>query len=93
MWLEETISPSTSSSGCTASESARRRPAARVALGAVAEAEVLADRDPRRPERLDQHLVDELLRAARGEGGVEGDHDQLLHPERGDQLGLDLQRA
>ena len=37
----------------------------RVALRAVAEAEVLADADERRAEPPDEHLVDERLRAAR----------------------------
>ena len=52
-----------------------------IALGAVAEAEVLADRDVRGAERADEHLVDELPRAALGEVGVEGNHDQLLHAQ------------
>ena len=65
MWLEETISPSTSTSGTTR---VSKRPSAReqvgVAGGAVAEAEVLADRHARRLQRSDQHVVDELLRAS-----------------------------
>ena len=64
----------------------------RVALRAVAEAEVLADADERRAEPLDEHLVDELLRALRRERRVELDHDELLDAERGDELGLALER-
>ncbi len=60
----------------------------RVALRLVPEAEVLADRDAARAERADEHVLDELLRRALGEAGVERDHDKLLHAERGDQLGL-----
>ena len=62
-----------------------------VALRLVAEAEVLADRDVRRAERADEHVVDELLRAARGELAVERDDDELLDAERRDELRLALQ--
>ncbi len=65
----------------------------RVALRLVPEAEVLADRHLRGAERADEHVVDELARRASGEVGVEGDHDQLLHAERGDQLGLARERG
>ncbi len=64
----------------------------RIALGLVAEAEVLADRDLGGAERADEHVVDELIRAARRELTVERDHDQLRHPQRSDQLRLDLER-
>ena len=63
-----------------------------VALRLVAEAEVLAHRDVRGPERLDEHVVEELLRAALGELAVERDDDQLLDAEPGDELGLALER-
>ena len=53
-----------------------------VALGAVAEAEVLPHRHLLRAELLDQHVVDELLRGLGGERAVERDHDQLAGPER-----------
>ena len=51
-----------------------------IALRAMPEAEVLPHRHPRGAERADEHLVDELARAAGREVGVEGDHDQLLTP-------------
>ena len=63
---------------------------ARVALCLVAEAEVLADRYLPGLKRAHEHLVHELGRRATGEGGVEGDHDQLAHAQGGDQLGLAL---
>ncbi len=64
----------------------------RIALRTVPEAEVLPHRHPDRPQCLDQHPVDELARAALREGVVEGNHDQLLHAERRDQLGLHRKR-
>ena len=63
MWLEDTISPSTSTSGDDARLERRLRAQQRdVAARPVAEAEVLADADLRGAEPLDQHVVDELLR-------------------------------
>ena len=68
MWLDETTSPSISSSSHDARlEAVVGAQQVGVALRLVAEAEVLADRDVRRAERADEHLVDELLRRARGE--------------------------
>src|SRR6202161_419965 len=64
----------------------------RVALRLVPEAEVLADRDLLGAERADEHLLDELVGRALCEGRVEWDHDELLHAERGDQLGLARRR-
>lgn len=60
----------------------------RGALGAVAEAEVLAHGDALGGERPDEDVVDELLGRAGGELGAEGDDDQLLHAQRSYQLGL-----
>ena len=64
MWLEDTISPSTSTSGTTR---VSKRPSAGEHLGvarrAVPEAEVLAHRHARRLQALDQNVVDELLGA------------------------------
>src|ERR1700722_7072334 len=65
----------------------------RIALGAIAEAEVLADRHVACAERVDEHVVDELTRAALGEVCVESDHDQLLYAKCLHQLGLHLQRG
>ena len=48
------------------------RQQARVALRAVPEAEVLPDRHPHRAERLHQHVVDELARAALCEAWSKG---------------------
>ena len=58
----------------------------------MAEAEVLADGHVIRTEALDQHGVDELRRRLNGEAVVERDHDELVDPERRDQLCLDLER-
>ena len=59
-----------------------------VALRLVAEAEVLPHAHVRGAELADQHVVDELLRRARGEPLVERDHHELLHADALDQLGL-----
>jgi hypothetical protein len=42
----------------------------------------------RRAKRRDEHVVDELLRAARRELGVERDDDELADAERSDELRL-----
>ena len=67
MWLEETTSPSTSSSGDDPRLEAPVGLQPRgVALRAVAEAEVLPHGHVRRAEPLDEHAVDELVaRSAR----------------------------
>ena len=68
MWLEETTSPSTSSSGAT--RVSKRPSAARSAASPsrpVAEAEVLPHAHVRRRQALDEHDVDELLGGQRGE--------------------------
>ena len=58
----------------------------------MTEAEVLADRHAGSAEGTDEHVVDELAGRALGELGVERDHDQLAHAERGEQLGLARER-
>ena len=63
-----------------------------VALGAVAEAEVLPHAHPLGAEPPDQHVVDEVLRRAARERAVERDHDELAHAQPGDQVGLRVQR-
>ena len=75
MWLEETISPSTSSSGTTrvskrssAREQSRRRPGARWPKRKFSPTETCVA-----PSALDEHVVDEVLGAARGEVAVERD--------------------
>ena len=94
MWVEETISPSTSTSGDDPRlERGLRAQQVGVALGLVAEAEVLPHRDLRRAELADEHVVDELLRRLGGELAVERDHDELAHPEPGDEVGLDVERG
>ena len=64
MWLEETISPSTSSSGCT---TVSKRPSARSSRGRPAPGgRSGSSRRPtpaRRAERADEHVVDELVGA------------------------------
>jgi hypothetical protein len=72
-------------------EAALGREQRRVAAGAVAEAEVLPDRDPVGVEPLDQHTLDELLGRLARERAVERDHDELAHAEAADQVGLDVQ--
>src|SRR3954469_2747646 len=64
-----------------------------VALRPVAEAEVLPHRDALRPEPLDEHVVEEVLRAALAELAVERDDDDLLHAQSGHQLGLAVERG
>jgi len=59
--------------------------------GAMAEAKVLTDRDVGRAQTIDEHLIDELLRALLGEAPIERDHDQLLDAQPRDQLLLDLE--
>ena len=49
-----------------------------VARRLVAEPEVLAHHDSRRPEVPDQHVLDELARALLREALVEGDHAHLV---------------
>ncbi len=62
-----------------------------IARRQVAEAEVLADRDVRGLESIDQHVIDELARALVRESLVEGDQDQLPDPQAADQLRLGLE--
>ena len=59
----------------------------------VAEAEVLPHADVLGLQRPDEDVVDEALRAARGELLVERDDDELLHAELADELGLALERG
>src|SRR3954447_10091376 len=59
----------------------------------VAEAEVLPHADVLGVQRADEDVVDEALRAAPGELAVEGDDDQLLHPELLNELDLALERG
>ncbi len=92
MWLEETTSPSTSSIGATRTcEAPVGQQQRGVARRPVAEAEVLPHADVRRPQRADQHLVDERLGALVGPAAVERHHDELLDAERLDQLRLAIQ--
>ena len=94
MWLEETISPSTSTSVADAGLEALVGPQqVGVALRLVAEAEVLAHRRPAwRRSALDEDVVDELLRrCARAKSRVERDDDHLLDAQPADQLGLALE--
>ena len=93
MWLEETISPSTSTSGTT--RVSNRASAASIAgspARAMAEAEVLAHRHVRRAQRADQHVVDELLRpsgaANRSSNGITTSSST---PSCDDQLRLGLE--
>ncbi len=92
MWLEDTTSPSTSTSVTTR---VSNRPSPPSSAGSppapIAETKVLADRHVGRLQPADQHLVDELLRALSGELVVERDHDQLANAERGDQLDLGVE--
>ena len=89
--VEETVSPSTSTSGTTrVSNSARARQHLRVALRLGAEAEVLADRDlASAPSRSIRTCSMKSSALRLGELLVEGDHDQLLDPEAVDHVALD----
>ena len=90
--VEETVSPSTSTSGTTrVSNSECGFQHRRVALGFGAEAEVLADRDLLGVELLEQDVGDEVLGALLRELLVEGDDDELLHAEAFDHVALDLE--
>ena len=81
MWVEETISPSTSTISATVVVNAvAALQEVDVALGLVAEAEVLPHPHLGGGELADQDLVDELLRRLGGEGAVERDHHELLDP-------------
>ena len=94
MWLEETISPSASTSSTT-----------RVVNASCSSSSVTSPRAlwPKRKfsptltrsraEPVEQDVVDELLRRLGGERSVERDHHELADAEPGDQLGLDLERA
>ena len=94
MWVEETISPSTSTSGTTRGSNAfcaRSRSASPLALWpkrkfSPTDTSVGA-------ELADEHVVDELLRPLGGERAVERDHHELAHAEAGDQVGLDVERG
>ena len=94
MWLEETISPSTSSSGWTSVTKRSSAPSSCASPCALWPKRKFSPIETRRARSApDEHLVDELGRRALGEAGVERDHDQLLHAQRGDQLGLAIQRG
>ncbi len=87
MCEEETTSPSTSTSGTTRASKRGSLPNSCVSpFARMAEAEVLADRDVRRPQLLDEDPLDEVLGAALRERSVERDHDELLDAELRDQL-------
>src|SRR5437588_555421 len=62
------------------------------AAGPLPEAEVLADRNPRRAERPDQDVLHELLGAPLLELAIEVDDHQVVDPESGDHVALDVER-
>src|SRR5579872_6503233 len=72
-------------------EAAVRGQEVRVAAGAVAEAEVLADRDVGGAQLANEDVVDEGLGALMREALIERDHDELLHTQGLDQLGLGVE--
>ena len=92
MWLEETISPSTSTSGTTR---VSKRPSAASISGSP------AARCPKRKfsptdtrvacRRSHQNVVDELLGRLVGKAAIERDHDQLVHTQPADQVGLGIE--
>ena len=93
MWLEETTSPSNSSSGWTrVSKRSSAREHLRVALALWPKRKFSPTDDVRGLEHLDEHVVDEVLGRARGERAVERDDHELLDAEAGDELGLALDR-
>ena len=93
MWVEETISPSTSTSSTTrVSNAALGAQQAGVALRAVAEAEVLAHRHALGADALDQHVVDELLAVCEAKTPSNGTTISSSTPSAGDQVGLGRER-
>jgi hypothetical protein len=58
-----------------------------------AEAEVVAHQHVARPQAVEQHVVDEVVRRARGQAGVEGQHDGLRHAAGGEFAELVAQGA
>src|SRR5204863_2472794 len=52
-----------------------------VAATALAEAEIVADHDLARGQRIDQHASDEVVRRQPGEARIEGEHDSDIDPE------------
>ena len=93
MWVEETISPSSSTisvtrvSNAVCSRNSAVSPRARLPKRKFSPTDTQVA-----PQPLDQLVVDELLRGLRHPLAVERDHDQLVDPEAGDQVGLLLER-
>src|ERR1700757_325976 len=76
MWLEETISPSTSTSGTT--RVSNPPSPARLSGRAVPEPEVPPHRNAHRAQPIHQDVIDELCRRLVSEAIVEGDQHELL---------------
>ena len=81
MWLDETVSPSTSTSGTTrVSNSERERSSSASPLAPLPKRKFSPTDTCARAEPLDQHLLDELARrVCAAKLAVERDHHQLLH--------------
>ena len=91
--VDETVSPSTSTSGTTlVSNSEWERSICGSPFAFFAEAEVLAHRDGRRAQRLDQDPRAELLGLDPAELLIERDHHHLRDAEALDHVALDLER-
>ena len=88
--VEETVSPSTSTSGTTrVSNSSRAASIFGSPLALAPKRKFSPTETCSAPSLLDQDLLDEFLGAALGELLVEGDHDQLLDAEPLDHVALD----
>ena len=62
-----------------------------VARRAVPETEVLAHRHARRLQALHQNVVDELFGGLVRKAAIERDHDQIVHTQPADQVGLGIE--
>ena len=88
--VEETVSPSTSTSGTTRVSNSGRAASISGSPFALAPKRKFSPTETRSaPSRLDQDVLDEVLGGTGGELLVEGDHDQLAHAEPLDHVALD----
>ena len=94
MWLEDTVSPATSTSGTTrVSNSWCERSSSGVPRASLPKRKFSPTETCSAPEPADQHLLARSPRPAAGELAVERDHHQLVHPQPGDQVALDRERV
>ena len=94
MWLDDTVSPATSTSGTTrvSNSSCERRKSA-VPCAPLPKRKFSPTETLRRAQPVDQDLAHELLGGLLGEAPVERDHHHLGDAQRGDQVALDGERG